>query len=202
MAWRMKGRYVASCSCINVCACSTASAPPHNPDGSTVCLGVLVGEISEGNFDNVNLSGVRWGLFNEFPTLVSDGNWKVGLLIDSSASDAQAKALEEIASGKHGGPFAEFGPLMSEFLGVARVPIRVGESDGAAGSSRFTYEPLRGADGNPTTIKNASFGFAPEFEIGKTSGRVEAFGYSFQASYGESAMLDWGSEAAATHGRA
>jgi hypothetical protein len=202
MAWRIKGRYVASCTCRNVCPCSTASAPPDNPDGSTLCHGVLVSEITEGNMDGVDLSGVRWGLFNEFPTLVTDGQWKVGLFVDSAANDQQAKALEDIASGQHGGPFGDMAPLVAEFLGVERVPITVGQADGALGPARFTYAPLRGVDGNPTTMKNASFGFAPEFEIGTSAGRVEVFGYSFEASYGETADIDWGSETTDVHGRA
>ena len=194
MAWRMAGKYVASCSCRNVCPCSTASAPPDNPDGSTVCIGVAAFNVSEGSLDGVDLSGVRFGLFNHFPGLVSDGNWKVGVVVDTSASDEQAKAVEEILSGQQGGPFADVSALISEFLGVERAAVEYSGDAGKVGGSRFGYEPLRGLDGNPTTMRNAAFGFAPEFEVGTSTGHVEAFGYSFDASYGEHADFMFASE--------
>jgi hypothetical protein len=194
MAWKMAGKYVASCSCRNVCPCPTASAPPDNPDGSTVCLGVAAFRVDEGNLDGVDLSGVSFGLFNYFPDIVSSGNWKVGVVVDTSASDEQASAIEQILSGKQGGAFADMSALISEFLGVERGAVNYGDSGGSVGGSSYGYEALRGLDGNPTTMSNAAFGFAPTFEIGSTSGKVEAFGYSFEASYGERADFMFTSE--------
>ena len=47
------------------------------------------------------------------------------------------------------------------------------------------------------------FGFAPEFEVGRTTGRSDAFGLSYEASYGETADYVFTSEEAeeAAHGR-
>jgi hypothetical protein len=194
MAWELKGRYVASCTCAGVCSCSTASGPPTNPDGSTNCFGVAYFNTVSGNMDNLRLDGVRWALDVHWPGLISDGNWKVGLVIDPAASAEQAKALEEIVTGQHGGPFEALGGLITEFTGVTRLPISVGANSGAAGNADIQFETLRGADGQPTTIRNASFGFAPEFEIGKTTGRLEVFGQAFQPGYGEAAEYTYSGE--------
>ena len=43
-------------------------------------------------------------------------------------------------------------------------------------------------------ISNAVFGFAPSFEIGAASGQLQAFGHSFEASYGEAADFEYSSE--------
>ncbi|HZX36849.1 MAG TPA: hypothetical protein VFF37_00670 [Streptomyces sp.] len=53
---------------------------------------------------------------------------------------------------------------------------------------------LRGPDGGPTTVKNAMFGFAPEFTIGTTSGSPQAFGPAFEPAYGEQSAYVFSSE--------
>jgi hypothetical protein len=194
MAWRLAGRYVSACSCRNVCPCPTASAPPDNPDGSTNCYGVGVFNIREGNLDDLDLSGINAGIFVHYPNLVSEGNWQIGLFIDEGASEQQAKALEGIFSGQMGGPFGDIAALVSDFLGVERSAVTYSDTSGSFGGSSYRYEPLRGQDGNPTTVKNAPFGFAPEFEIGVGKGTLNLFGHSFAASYGEAADYEYSSE--------
>ena len=194
MAWKLKGRYISACSCTNVCPCPTASAPPDNPDGTTNCWGVGVCDVREGNLDAVDLSGIRFAFYVNYPDVVSSGNWKMGATVDDAVTDEQAKALEEILSGQQGGPFGDMAPLVSEFAGVGRGPVGYSDTSGSFGGTSFTYEPLRGQDGNATTVKNAAFGFAPEFEIGSASGQIDIFGHSTSASYGEAADFDWGSE--------
>lgn len=151
-------------------------------------------DVRDGSMDGVNLSGVRLGLNGNFPDVVSNGNWKLGLTIDEGASDEQVKALTEILSGQQGGPFGEMAPLVAEFAGVERAAVAYSDTGGSIGGMSFSYEPLRGQDGNPTTMKNAVFGFAPEFEIGTTKGHLEVFGHHADASYGEAADFEWSSE--------
>ena len=193
MGWKLKGRYIASCSCTNVCPCSTASSPPDNPDGSSMCWGVAVFDVRDGDADGVDLSGLQLGMFIAYPGLVSDGNWRLGLSIDPSATAEQANAVEQIISGKLGGPFGDMSGLVTEFT-MDRGPVSFSGSEGMLGGRSFSYEPLRGQDGNPTMMSNAVFGFAPSFEIGSTSGSLEAFGHPFEASYGEAADFDYSSE--------
>ena len=71
------------------------------------------------------------------------------------------------------------------------------------GRTELSYKPLNGPDGSSTKIKNAMFGFAPEFEVGRTTGRSDAFGLSYEASYGETAAYVFSSEETeeAAHGR-
>lgn len=188
MAWALKGSYVGTCQCRLVCACAM-DGPPSGPDG--ICKGVAVFTISEGNLDDVDLTGIVWGLTNEWPNNPSSGSWRVGLIIDAGASDQQAAALERILSGQEGGPFAEMGQFVTEFLGVQRAKITFSDGERPSGSiegmAEIGFEPHTGSDGNPTTVSNAVFGFAPTFKIGKGSGSSNVFGISFQSSYGEAA---------------
>ena len=62
----------------------------------------------------------------------------------------------------------------------------------------FTFEPLAGPEGRgtQTTVKNAAFGFAPEFRVGKTSGHSDVFGIEYDGVYAESAEFEFASEMA------
>ena len=193
MSWTLKGLYVASCSCTNVCPCSTASAPPDNPDGTTICWGLAVFDVREGNLDDLDLSGTRVGMYVSYPGLVSDGNWKLGIALGPEVADDKADALEQILSGKLGGPFGDMAPLIAEFT-TAREDVSFSESECTVGGKTYSYEALRGQDGSPTMMSNAVFGFAPSFEIGNTKGRLESFGHQFDASYGEAADFEYSSE--------
>jgi hypothetical protein len=204
MAWRISGTYLAHCSCQLICPCPVDN-PPTGPDGK--CRGLLLFHIREGSLDETDLSGTSVVLCNEFPSNLTAGNWKVGLVIDESASDEQAKALERIFHGDEGGPFGEFQPLFGEWLGVerARMTLEDGDKPSASVGDRvnFAFEPLEGADGTPTTVKGAMYGFAPEYRIGRGPGRSGFFGLDFDGVYAETADFEFASEMeeAAARGR-
>lgn len=204
MAWRIAGTYVGSCSCSLICPCPT-DGPPTGPDG--VCKGVAVFQIGEGNFDDVDLSGTAFAFYNLFPSNLTAGNWKMGVVVDDGASDAQTAAIERILSGQEGGIFADLAPLIGEYLGTERAAITFSGGDTpsatVADRSEVRFEPLLGVDGAPTTVKNAMFGFAPEFRIGRGPGHSEAFGLTFEPVYGESADYEFASAGAeSVRGRA
>jgi hypothetical protein len=197
MAWRIAGTYVAACNCVGVCPCPT-DQKPTSPDGE--CRGVIVFGVREGNHDDVDLSGLDFALYNYWPENVGAGRWKLGLVVDEGASDEQAQALERILSGQAGGPFEDFAALTEEYLGMERAQVTFSDGDNPSGSvagkSEFAFEPFRGPDGSPTTVRNAAFGFSPEFQIGSASGRSDAFGMSIETVYGETADFEFSSEAA------
>ena len=197
MAYRIAGTYVAACDCSLVCPCPT-DGPPTGKDGQ--CHGAIVFGVREGNLGDTDLSGVNFALFNHFPSNLTSGNWKLAIVVDDDASDAQAQALERIVSGEEGGPFGDFAALVGELVSMERAPVSLSGGSASVGdTTEFTFEPARGGDGSPTTVKNAMFGFAPEYQIGKASGRSTAFGIGFDASYGESAEYEFSSEATDVH---
>jgi len=207
MTWKISGTYVATCNCELLCPCPVDGKPtgPKNE-----CHGAAVFHIAKGQSDGVDLSGVDVGLYNLFPSNLSAGNWKMGVVLDESASDEQAKQIEQIFSGQAGGPFAEFMPLIGEFLGMERAPIKFtgGKKPSATIGkwSDFTVEPITGPDGGTVTIKDAPFAFAPEYTVGRGSGKSKgAFGsHSFEPVYGETAEFEYADVMAADvpHGRA
>jgi len=193
MSWKISGTYVANCSCQLLCPCPV-DGTPTGPNGT--CHGTAVFHIETGTSDGVDLSGVNVGMYNEFPTNLTSGNWKIGLVIDEKASGEQAKAAEAIFSGQVGGPFAEFLPLIADFLGVERAPVgfKAGKKPSATIGKWTTaaVDPITAPDGSLTTIKGAPFAFAPEYTVGRGSGSTKgAFGLTFDHVYGETAEFEY-----------
>ena len=194
MAWRMSGTYYGNCGCQLVCPCPV-DGPPTGPNGE--CRGVLVFSIRDGSLDDTDLSGPAFAFCNLFPSNLSSGNWKVGIVVDEGASDEQTQAFERIISGKEGGPFEEFSALYGEWLGVERAKVELSDGDRptiTVGDSSSTFEPLEGPGGTQTTVKNAMFGFAPEFRVGRGPGHMNWFGLEFDGVYGETADFEFASE--------
>jgi len=193
MAYRLTGTYVLNCSCNLICPCGV-DGPPTSKDGK--CLGAQVMHIAEGHKDDVDLANVTFGWVYELPGKVTSGGWSSALIIDPSTTDDQVQALEDIMQGRDGGPFAEFAPLIAEWKPTERAPVKFTpgkEPKGAIGKTSFTFHPLLGADGNPTTIKNAMLGFTPEYEVGTGSGKIDTAGISFEPIYGEHAQYEFAS---------
>ena len=194
MAYRLAGTYVAVCDCSLYCPCPT-DGPPTGKDGQ--CHSTMVFQVRDGTVAETDLSGVDFALFNHFPSNLTAGNWTVGLVVDDAASDEQVDAIEQIFSGEEGGLLGLLGALIGEHKGTERAPIRVSNGSVSIGEmAQFTFEPALGGDGSPTTVKNAMFGLAPEYQIGKGTGRSTAFGMGYEASYGQSADFELSSETA------
>lgn len=191
MAWRLAGSYLAVCPCKQVCPCSYDVAP-NVQDG--VCRGTVVFQVREGNLDAVSLTGVNFAMLVEGRNRLSEGNWKVGLVIDRAASDQQAKALEQIVSGQAGGLFADLKAIFSEVAPTQREAVTYSDGDRPTASvagRNLSVEPFTGEDGKPTTVRNAMFGFAPEYLIGWGKGRQSVLGVDSDSNYGEAAQYEY-----------
>ncbi|WPU10341.1 DUF1326 domain-containing protein [Pseudarthrobacter oxydans] len=171
---------------------------PTGPGGE--CRNLNVFHIATGSHDATDLSGVDFAFVALFPTNLTGGGWKVGAVVDQSASDDQVSALETILRGQAGGPFGDFAGLYGEWLGLERATVTFTDGERPSGSvsdkAQFTFEPLPGPDGGATTMKNAMYGFAPEFRIGKGPGHVDLFGIDFDGVYGETSDFTFASEMA------
>jgi hypothetical protein len=162
--------------------------------------------VAEGNLNDVDLSGVDWAFFIHIPSNVSAGDWTLEVVVDEKASEEQVGAIESILKGREGGPFGDLAALISEVRGPsrARVSFTAGDKPSATIGDRcdIRVEPYVGPDGSASVVRNAFFGFAPEFKIGKSFGRSDdAMGVSFDPVYGETADYDYTSETTDIHPR-
>jgi len=129
--WAMKGQYMEACSCDFLCPCIPRNAT--TPATHDFCKVALTFAIESGHYDAVRLDGVRFVFFAQSKAIMTQGDWVGGVIVDASASDAQADAIAAITSGTVGGPLAMFAPMITEFRGVERHPIAF-ETDGKTAS--------------------------------------------------------------------
>lgn len=194
MGFKISGEYITTCDCKQICPCSVDGQPTGK---SNQCHGVSVFHIESGNVNGTDLSGVNAAMVYNAPSNFTSGNVKMGLVVDKGASDAQAKATEQIFRGELGGPFAEFVPLIGEWLGTERAPVTYTPGKNASatiGKQEIGFSPFLGADGNPTIVSNAMMAFRAEgYEIGTGTGKVKQLGVSLTSNYGERAKFDFAS---------
>lgn len=133
--WSIAGEYLEACSCAYLCPCATSNAIA--PATEDFCAFVMAYRIGRGRFDATDLADVTFAIVGRSKAVMADGGWTVGLIVDERATGEQTDALVAIASGRAGGPMAAMAPLIADFRGVERRPIRVEVS----GSRRAVHVP-------------------------------------------------------------
>jgi hypothetical protein len=190
MAWRIAGTYFETCSCEVVCPCTASLALGADYDR---CKVVLVFHLTEGDVEGTDVSGLTVAAVADTPKVMSEGNWRLGVFIDDSASDQQAEALGAVFSGALGGPMEALGPLVSENLGVERAAIEVRE-EGLLHSVRigdavdFEIEdvvPFGVESGEPARLTGIFHPAGSELTISKaTRSNINAFGVEYEGKAG------------------
>ena len=127
MAWKIEGQYFENCSCDVPCPCTVSLDLGADLDR---CNAFLVFQVESGEVDGVDVSGLTVAAIADTPKVMSEGNWRLGVLIDDNASDEQAEKLAAVFGGQLGGPMEALGPLVGEQLGVERVPMEVSHDNG------------------------------------------------------------------------
>jgi hypothetical protein len=185
MAWKLDGQYFENCSCDVPCPCTVSLDLGADRDR---CNAFLIFEVESGEVDGVDVSGTTVALMVDTPKTMSEGNWRLGVLIDDRASDEQADKLAAVFGGQLGGPMEALGPLVGEQLGLERVPMEVSHENG-------THRIKVGEDGELEVQELVPFGkengeparltgiFHPGGEsltiARATKSRVSAFGIDF-----------------------
>lgn len=118
--WRIQADYLENCNCDLLCPCLFAVEPTEGDCTVNIAYHIRVGNYGPVWLDDLTV--VRVTIFPG-PGLMSSGNQKMALYIDERAMDAQYDALVQIFTGKAGGPLEPLQVLVTDFLGVKRVPI-------------------------------------------------------------------------------
>jgi len=122
MSWTLKGSYAETCSCELMCPCNLSFDHGATYD---YCRATLAFQIREGEIEGTDVSGCKAVFIIDTPKVMTDGNWKLGVFIDDTATDEQAEKLTSVFTGQLGGPMEALAPLVGELLGVERVPIEI-----------------------------------------------------------------------------
>jgi len=121
VAWHLEGSYFENCNCDVACPCAVTSFVL--PATNERCQLLFAFHVVSGEIDGVDVGGLSLGILGDTPGQMTDGGWRVGVLMDEKASDAQAQALAAVFGGQKGGPMGEVAPLIGEMLGMERAAI-------------------------------------------------------------------------------
>jgi hypothetical protein len=186
MAWSIEGRYFENCSCEVVCPCTASLALGADND---YCRVALVFHVDRGEVDGVDVSDLTVVAVAESGRYMHEGNWRLGLLIDDSASDEQADKLGAVFSGQLGGPMGALSGLVSDVLGVERARMDLSASDGKhvlriEDMGQVSVEdvvPFGVENGQPARLAGIFHPAGSELTIAKAAedSGMSAFGISF-----------------------
>ena len=186
MAWNLEGSYIETCSCELICPCNASFS-----NGATYdyCRVILVFNIAKGAVGDTDVSGLTVAAIAEAPKVMTDGNWRLGVLIDGGASEEQAEKLTAVFGGQLGGPMEALRPLIGENLGIQRAAVEVHE-DGLRHSVRigdavdFEIEdivPFGVETGQPVRLTGMFHPAGSELTVAKAlRSRINAFGIEYE----------------------
>ena len=190
MAWKLSGSYFETCSCDVICPCTASLSLGATRDR---CKVVLVFNVKSGEVDGTDVSGLTVAAVCDAPKVMSEGNWRLGVVIDAKATDEQAEKLGGVFSGALGGPMEALGPLVGENLGVERLPIEVHE-DGLKHSVRIGDEvdfeiedivPFGVETGEPAKVTGIFHPVGSELTISRaTRSQINVFGIQYEGRAG------------------
>jgi hypothetical protein len=186
MSWRLDGTYFENCSCNVVCPCTASFDMGADYDR---CEVVLVFHVASGEVDGTDVGGLTVAAVADAPKVMTEGNWRMGLIVDDAASDEQAEKLAGVFSGQLGGPMGALAGLVGEMLGMDRAPIAFSD-DGLRHSVRVGDDieieiedvvPFGVEDGAPVRLSGVFHPANSELTIAKASrSRISAFGITMQ----------------------
>jgi hypothetical protein len=197
MAWNIKGSYFETCSCELMCPCIITMDHGATYD---YCRLTLVFHIREGDIEGTDVGGVKLAVIVDAPKVMTEGNWRLGMFVDESASDEQVQKVAGVFGGQLGGPMAALVPLVGEMLGVEKAPIEITE-DGLNHSVRigesidFAIQdivPFGIETGEPVKLTGVFYPVGSELTAAEAQrSEINAFGISYEGKNGLSSEFSW-----------
>ncbi|SRR5579875_90429 len=197
--WSLKGQLLGACSCDWGCPCSF-DAPPTKG----FCDGVYVWHVTRGRFGKTRLDDLSFGIVGHSPGPLHLGNVTWQPIIEQRTDAEQRVAIQELLSGREGGPWRIFAGVASKILDpiFARMSVKI---DGLKSRARagkvvdIALEPIR----NPVTGKVEELrlvkptGFTSKWaDLGRTRKMTVAapeLSYDYSGQYAEFSEFSYAS---------
>ena len=197
MPWSINGSYFETCSCELMCPCNLSFDHGATYD---FCRVTLVFHVKQGDVEGTDVGGVKLVVIADTPKVMTDGNWRLGMFVDESASDEQVAKITAVFGGQLGGPMAALAPLIGEMLGVERAPIEIVE-DGLNHSVRIGDQidfevkdivPFGIETGEPAKLTGIFNPVSSELTAAEAQrSSINAFGISYEGKSGLSSEFTW-----------
>lgn len=153
--YTFQGTFYEACDCYTICPCWTGGEPD---DG--YCTGVFAWAIETGTIGGVVVAGRQAVSVSRHAGSREGSRQQVMFFFDQAATAEQAEALVGALTGAFGGPLAELGSLLGEFVGAEAADIML-ERDGrrtlltVGQTVQVEGSDCAGAGGKPITLADA-----------------------------------------------
>jgi hypothetical protein len=167
-------------------------------------------QIDRGNFGDVPLSGLRWGILAAWPGAIHLGNGTFVTVIDEAADARQRQALEAISHGKETDPgsliWQVFSATVTKFLPTIYKPItlsidlvsrtaRVDVPGLISGKAESIRNPITGALHQVRLTMPTGFEFTETEMVSGTSKASGPIELDLNGTHAQLARIHW-----STHG--
>jgi hypothetical protein len=196
-AWRARGLLFENCNCDLLCPGHISFKQPCSHER---CQGTWAIHLEEGRFGEIDLGGLNAAIVFDAPRRMYDGGWSQLCFIDADASVAQRAALEDILSGRAGGPWDILTRFVDTRLDTQYVPMRF-EADGRekrlTSPTLFdtTVKAIRGADGESDAqiqnLHNVIHGPTHTLARGRTRCTHPQFDFFNERTHGLYSHFSW-----------
>lgn len=162
--YHLEGTLLEVCSCDVLCPCWIG----EDPDQGT-CDAVVAYHFDKGVVRGIDVTGLSLVQVAHIPGNILEGNIRQVYYVNEEATDEQIDAIVDMFRGNLGGPLADLAHLVTEVVGIERVPIKHEIVEGAgtltvgAGGEKVeaAMHPYTGPDGSVTTLHNSIFSTVP-----------------------------------------
>jgi len=124
--WWASGLLFENCSCQLVC-------PGHMHFDQLCtherCLGYWAIRVDDGRFGETPLAGIKALIAFDAPQHMISGNWTEVVIVDEAASREQREAMEQVLTGRAGGPWEKLAGFVSRWLETRHLPIEFAEDE-------------------------------------------------------------------------
>ena len=103
-AWKLRGKVLVACNCDWGCPCNFNALPTTGK-----CEGGWTWHVEHGAYGGVQLEGLSFSVYANWPGAIHEGNGEALTLIDERASSGQRAAIETLMGGTVGGPWGVLG---------------------------------------------------------------------------------------------
>lgn len=196
--WGIKGELFLNCNCTVFCPCVVSLG--QHPPTEGYCQTWMAIAIDEGHFEGESLAGINVALLVDIPGRMSEGNWKVAVYVDDSASDAAYEGLLRILSGTAGGTTGLFTILVSEIIGAEREKVEIRREGNRRSVSvgrkiQGEIEMIPGANPDePVTMTNTQYWMGANIIAARgLKSKVRDYGrlWDFSGKSAEICSIDW-----------
>lgn len=118
--YKFHGMFYEACDCYTICPCWTGGAADEGD-----CTGLFAWSIEAGVIAGVDVAGRHAVSLSRHAGSREGSRQQVFFFVDQIATPEQSEALVGALTGAYGGPLAELGRLLGDFMGVEAADIQL-----------------------------------------------------------------------------